>query len=63
LTQPVLRSKIIIIKVWIVYSRIELIPVSVDDYENNEDLPILYEIKKSGIEIKLEPSGRKLAKM
>jgi predicted nucleotidyltransferase len=50
-------------KARLVDSRIEPIPVSVDDYDHDEDSPILYEIKKSGIEIELKPSGRKLAKM
>ncbi len=46
-------------KARLVDSRIEPIPVSVDDYKNNEDSPILYEIKKSGIEIEVKPSRRK----
>lgn len=40
-------------KARLIDSRIEPIPVSVYDYENNDDSPILYEIKKSGIEIKI----------
>ncbi len=39
-------------KARLIDSRIEPIPVSADDYENNEDSPIIYEIKKSGVEIK-----------
>ncbi len=46
-------------KARLVDSRIEPIPVSMDDYRNDEDSPILYEIKKSGVEIKLKPSSRK----
>ena len=38
-------------KARLVDSRIEPIPVSVDDYRNNENSPILYEIKRSGIEV------------
>ena len=41
-------------KARLVDSRIEPIPVSLDDYQHNEDSPILYEIRKSGIEIELK---------
>ena len=47
-------------KARLVDSRIEPIPVSVDDYQHDEDSPILYEIKKSGIELKALSKKAKL---